>query len=228
VTAVEILGLCPILTVAGDEALRAMSCMAHNRVYEVDEPVVLAGDAGNAVFFLGSGRVKVHRTSENGEETILGFLSPGDLFGELSILDDEPRSADVTAVTRAEVAVLSRDDFWACLDRYPALSRQVLAVQCARLRASDHHLLSVASQDISSRVAARLLDLARRHPSDTPEGPSIAIRLTQGDLAEMVGATRESVNRALGAFKSKGWVRWDRGTVTLLKPEDLRRRAGRV
>lgn len=207
------------------QEIKEIAKRARRRVFSQGDPVFFSGDPGHCVYFIGSGKVKIHTTREDGEETVIGILSDGEFFGELSVLDGQPRSADVTCLEPTEIAVLDREEFLSILDRYPSLSRKVLIAQAARLRATDRMLDYIASLDVYGRVAAQLMELAQRYGRQTPNGIELDLRITQQDLAGMVGASRESVNKVLNHYRNRGIVSFERGRITILKPTELKRRA---
>jgi len=207
------------------EELEFVAGRCRRRAYQPGDTVFFAGDPGHQVFFIGSGKVKIHLLRDDGEETVYTIVSAGDFFGEMAIIDGKPRSADATCTEKSELAFLMRDDFFECMERFPKLSRRVLQVQSQRLRDTDRQLEMMTSLDVYGRVAAQLLELARLHGAETGKGTDIQLNLTQQDLAAMVGASRESVNKVLNAFKSRGFIQMSRGHMTLLNLEELRKRS---
>lgn len=164
---------------------------------------------GDALYILISGKVKVSYLEDEGE-TIIAVLRAGDLFGELSILDGEGRSADVVALEPTEALVLAANDFMMCLNAVPAIAITLLKELAGRLRRSTSWIHALSSQDVYGRIAQQLLFLADTHGVEAPGGGRrIALRLTQNDLAGIVGASRESVNKAMGYFKQKGYIAVD-------------------
>jgi CRP-like cAMP-binding protein len=206
------------------EELVQVASKCRRRVFQPGDTVFFAGDPGHQIYFISSGKIKIHLLRDDGEETVYSIFSEGDFFGEMSLIDGQPRSADATCIDQTELAFLTRDDFFACMDRFPKLARRVLEVQSARLRSTDRQLEMIASLDVYGRVAAQLLELARQHGVETDRGPEIRLGLTQQNIAAMVGASRESVNKVLNSFKNDGMIDMDRGRITLLKTEELRKR----
>jgi CRP/FNR family cyclic AMP-dependent transcriptional regulator len=206
------------------EEIQFIASRCRRRAYQPGDTVFFAGDPGHQVFFIGSGKIKIHLTRDDGEETVYTIVSAGDFFGEMALIDGQPRSADATCTEKSELAFLMRDEFFECIERFPPLSRKVLQVQSQRLRDTDRQLEMMTSLDVYGRVAAQLLELARLHGSETGKGTSIDLLLTQQDLAAMIGASRESVNKVLNSFKSRGFLQMTRGHITLLNLEELRKR----
>ena len=224
-TVSEILASVPLFTSLGPEELASLAGLCRRRTYQAGDTVFFAGDPGHLVYFIGAGKVKIHVIRDDGEETVYSIVSGGEFFGEMSLIDGQPRSADATCIEPTELASLPGDEFLRCMERFPDLSRRVMAVQSARLRSTDRQLEVLASLDVYGRVAAQLLELARQHGSPAEGGTEIRLGLTQQNLADMIGASRESVNKALNRFKSRGFIAMDRGRITLLDEEELRKRA---
>jgi CRP/FNR family transcriptional regulator/CRP/FNR family cyclic AMP-dependent transcriptional regulator len=196
------------------------------RVFREEETIFHRDDVGNALYVIRSGRVKIRLTAEDGRETVLAILSSGDCFGELAVLDGEPRSADAVAMERTETLVLTRDDFLAALEHSATLAKRVIVLLSQKLRQTNEQLADLVFYDVHGRVAKRLLELAAAHGVRRPEGVQIAIPLTQQELAQLVGATRESVNRVLRYYAGRGYIAVANQRITILKPEGLRRQLG--
>jgi CRP-like cAMP-binding protein len=153
---------------------------------------------------------------------VLNLLGPGDFFGELALLDGEPRSADAVAQEPCQLLLLQRDDFMHFLEARPHVAIKLLATVSRRLRHTTQQAEDIIFFDLPARLARVLLELAE---ADSAEGEwVIASRPTQAELAEMVGATRESVNKWLGAYEEQGLIRRERNQLIILQPEALRKR----
>jgi CRP/FNR family transcriptional regulator/CRP/FNR family cyclic AMP-dependent transcriptional regulator len=198
---------------------------ARRRVFRRGETVFRHGDVGNALYFLERGRVKVVVTSEQGEEVLLAVLGPGEVFGELSVFDGQPRSATIAALEDTATLMLERGAFQEFVRREPDVALHLLAVLSQRLRTGDTMIEDCAFLDVPGRLAKKLLDLAEQHGQRTPDGVEIQLRLTQRELAGMVAASRESVNKHLAYFRQKGLVKLQHGYLVVRKPDDLARRA---
>ena len=187
--------------------------------------IVHRGAPGDALFILVSGRVKVAYLDDE-DETIIAVMRTGDFFGELSVLDGEKRSADVVALEATEVLVLAAADFHECIQAYPAIALSLLQQLAARVRRDTRWIRSLSSQDVYGRIAQQLLYLAETHGADQDGGRRILLRLTQNDLAGIVGASRESVNKAIGYFKQKGYITVDSSYhITIFNADALRKRS---
>jgi CRP/FNR family transcriptional regulator, cyclic AMP receptor protein len=207
-----------------DDRLQELGQMVRRRTYHRGETIFHKGDPGNGLYLITNGQVKVLLPSETGEEAVLAVLEPGDFFGELALFDGLPRSATVVAVTNAEMLILHRDDFLSFVARNPEVTVALFAVLSRRLRATDELIEDAIFLDVPGRLAKRLLDLADRHGRKTDLGVEIDLKLTQQDLAAMVGATRESVNKHLGWMRDHRLIQLDRQRIVLLRPEELRKR----
>jgi CRP/FNR family cyclic AMP-dependent transcriptional regulator len=169
--------------------------------------------------------VKISRSSADGRENILALLGPSELFGELSLFDPGPRTATATALTEATMASLDQDELREWLRARPEVAEQLLGALARRLRRTNEAMADLVFSDVPGRVAKALLDLASRFGQPTPDGVRVQHDLTQEELAQLVGASRETVNKALADFASRGWLRLDARAVFLLDSERLSHRA---
>jgi CRP/FNR family transcriptional regulator len=185
------------------------------------------GDAGTALYVVLTGKVKITRTAADGRETVLAVLGPSEVFGELSLFDGRPRTATAVAMERGEVAVLGADELDDWLAGRPGVARALLRVLAERLRQTNDAMSDLVFVDVPGRVAKALLSLAERFGELPVEGGGSRVThgLTQEELAQLVGASRETVNKALADFASRGWLRLDGKAVVLLDRERLARRA---
>jgi CRP/FNR family transcriptional regulator, cyclic AMP receptor protein len=194
------------------------------RAYRAGQTIFMQGDPGHGLYLIDQGRVKIMVTSPAGKGLLINTLGPGDFFGELALLDGEPRSADAVARDACRLLLLRRADFLAFVESRPAVAIQLLAVVSRRLRHTTQQMQDVAFSDVPTRLARVLLALAAAHGQPAGEGVSINRRITQSELAEMIGATRESANKWLKAYERQGLLQRQRGFITLLAPEALRQR----
>jgi CRP-like cAMP-binding protein len=169
--------------------------------------IVSQEDRGDALFVLVSGKVKVVLYGNSGREIILSiFKTPGDFFGEMSLLDNEPRSATVIADGRSRLLVLSRSDFQAHIESHPRTALRVLQEVSRRLRRADAVIGNLALLDVYGRLAGKLREMAATDGEETDEGVLVRQRPTQADIAAMIGTSRETVSRALSEFSRRGWL----------------------
>ena len=183
------------------------------------------GDPGDRLYVIVDGKVKLGRASGDGRENLLAILGPGEMFGELSLFDPGPRNATATAVADTTLIGLGSDELGSWLDGRPDVSRQLLSALARRLRRTNEALADLVFSDVPGRVAKALLDLSERFGRPTDDGLRVAHDLTQEELAQLVGASRETVNKALADFASRGWLRLEARAVVLLDIERMRRRA---
>lgn len=162
------------------------------------------GDAGDVMFAIASGMVRISAASEDGKEVVLGILGEGDLFGEISLLDGKARAADAIAMTDCNVLVLKRQDFLDHVAANPDFALGLMQSLARRLRTTDSQIEDAAFLSLPGRVAKRLLHLARDYGSATAAGIRIQIKLSQQELANLVGVSRESVNRILVGWMTDG------------------------
>jgi CRP/FNR family cyclic AMP-dependent transcriptional regulator len=214
----------PLFAELPPERIQELAQMVRRRTYHRGETIFHKGDPGSGLYILTGGQVKIVLPSETGEEALLAVLEAGDFFGELALFDGLPRSATVVAVQNAEVLVLHRDDFLGFVARNPEVAIALFGVLSRRLRAADELIQDAVFLDVPGRLAKRLLELAERYGRQTPQGVAIELKLTQQDLAAMIGATRESVNKHLGWMRDRRLIALDRQRITVLRPDELRRR----
>lgn len=218
----------PLFGTLGQEDLAALVAGSRTQRYRRGEVIFRQGDPGDALHILLSGRVKISSPSDTGVEAILTTLRPGEWFGALALLDGAPRSASATAVDAAETLVLPRDRFRQLVDEVPSIRDQVLAALAHELRRLTRHVEELHFLDIAGRLAARLAYLAEEQGAQADGGElRLDGPLTQGELAAMVGSTRQSVNRLLGNLVADGLIRVERDAIVILDLDGLRRAARR-
>lgn len=202
--------------------LRKLMEAMRRRTYRRGEVVFHQGDPGDTLHVIAAGRVKVVVIAESGEEIVLFILGPGELFGEIALLDGGPRTASVVAVEPLETATLKRQDFLDLLRRSTVALECVLVALAASLRRTTDELSDFVGLDLYGRLAKRLLGLADSHGRRVDDAIEIELPLTQEELAGMVGATRASVNKLLGIYEDRGAIARRGRHIVVLKPELLR------
>ncbi|HKV31494.1 MAG TPA: Crp/Fnr family transcriptional regulator [Candidatus Dormibacteraeota bacterium] len=206
--------------------LEALAPAATSRTFRKGSYIFREGDVGNALYVIRRGQVKISRMGRGGEEAVYAILVPGDSFGEIALLSgDAARTADAEAMELTECISVGKDPLLAFLDQYPALSRHLMQALARYVQQVDESLAEIAFLDISGRVARKLLDLGQSHGRKTPDGIRIDLRLSQRTLAAMVSASRENVNRALQRFVAHGDIQLDGGLITIVRPDELHKRA---
>lgn len=206
------------------EELAAVAQSITRRNYRSGQTIFFKGDAGDRMYVIEEGHVKIALASPEGKEIILAVLGGGDFFGELALIEDEPRSADAVAKEDCRLLILDREVFRRFVEAHPQAGLGLMAVLSRRLRQANELLEEAGFLDVPARLARVLLRLAETRGRAAADGTLIPGRLTQTELAGMVGATRESVNKALGLFARLGWLRHESGQLTVVNPDELRKR----
>ena len=183
------------------------------------------GQLGDRLYIILSGKVKIGRRAPDGRENLLAVMGPSDMFGELSIFDPGPRTSSVTAVTDVRAVSLDRPALREWIAKRPEIAEQLLRVLARRLRRTNNMLADLIFTDVPGRVAKELLRLAKRFGSQDGGLLRVTHDLTQEEIAQLVGASRETVNKALADFAHRGWLRLEGKSVLILEPERLARRA---
>ncbi len=183
------------------------------------------GEPGDRLYIIVSGKVKLARHAPDGRENLLSVMGPSDMFGELSIFDPGPRTSSAVCVTEVTAATMDSTMLKAWIDNHPEISQQLLRVLARRLRRTNASLADLIFTDVPGRVAKTLLQLANRF--GTQEGGALRVNhdLTQEEIAQLVGASRETVNKALATFAHRGWIRLEGKSVLIVDTEHLARRA---
>jgi CRP/FNR family cyclic AMP-dependent transcriptional regulator len=224
-SATELLGELPIFAGLSDAERNRLEGLLLARHYAHGEGILLEGDGGTALCLIAEGQIRIQLTGADGRAVVIAVHRPGEILGELALVDGEPGSADAIAEDPARVFWLRREDFVTFLDGHPRAALTMLASLSRRLRHTTRVVQAATSRDVPSRLAAVLLDLAARRGQAVPEGIRIDALLTQSELAAMVGATRETVNRGLRCFERRGLIGWDANRLVIARPDQLRARA---
>ena len=201
--------------------LERMAALATQRGYRRGEIVFSAGDAGDFLFGVVSGRIRISTANAEGREVFLNIMVPGDTFGEIALLDGGTRTATATAIEAAELVSIRREPVFDLLEREPKAALELLRQCGARLRWTSGLLEDAAFLDAPARLAKRLLSLGELHGEDSAGGR--VVRISQEELASFLGVSRQAVNEQLQGWKAKGWVTLGHGTVTVRDAAALRR-----
>ncbi len=221
----EMLREAPLFSGLDDEAAEALSASMTETKVRRGDVLFHEGDEGDRLYVVTDGKVKLGRTSADGRENLLAILGPGQMFGELSLFDPGPRSATVTAVTDCTMQSLSHDELGRWLNGRPEVARGLLLQLAGRLRKANDVAADLVFSDVPGRVAKALLDLSSRFGRVADDGVHVHHDLTQEELAQLVGASRETVNKALADFAHRGWIRLEGKSVLISDSERLARRA---
>lgn len=204
-----------------DEEVSSLSASAKERRHPSGSPLFFEGDASDEALVVVHGHVKVTGVAEDGREVLLAVRGPGDILGEMSLLDGKPRSATARAVDDVRAVHLSRTEFEGFLERHPRLAVTLLQTLAGRLRDADVKRLEYAGLTTEQRLARRILELADSYGLDTPDGTLIDVPLSQEEIAGWVGATRESVARALRTLRDSGCVLTRRRRLVIVDRDTL-------
>jgi CRP/FNR family cyclic AMP-dependent transcriptional regulator len=212
---------------APDE-LHRIKGLLRRRKLAAGTTLMMAGQPGASVYFILTGTLKVHAEQVDGTDVIISILGPGEIVGELAALDDAGRSASVVSLEESLVAWMERESFMRCLLEMPPMAINLARVLSARLRMANAQIEALSALDAESRVAGQLLAFCDRYGQKQPNGDLyIPIRLTQGDIASMVGASREHVNKILVSYKERSYLSVHPGYhLTIHNPQALTRRRG--
>jgi len=221
----DVLRETPLFSSLDDEATGSLRASMTDTELERGEVLFNEGDSGDRLYVVLEGKIKLGRTSGDGRENLLAVLGPGQMFGELSLFDPGPRSATATAVTDSRLASLGHAELQPWLVSRPDVARGLLFQLAHRLRRTNEVVADLVFSDVPGRVAKALLDLSTRFGRQADDGIHVHHDLTQEELAQLVGASRETVNKALADFANRGWLRLEPRSVVLVEPDRLRRRS---
>ncbi len=183
------------------------------------------GERGERLYIITDGKMKLGHTSSDGRESLLAVLGPGELLGELSLFDPGPRTATATALTETSLMGLGHNALRPWLTGRPEVAEALLQALALRLRRTNEQMADLVFSDVPGRVAKTLLELGEKFGRPLPDGIHVTHDMTQEELAQLVGASRETVNKALADFAARGWIRLESRLVILIDPERLDRRS---
>jgi CRP-like cAMP-binding protein len=225
---VELLEQAPLFSVLHPNDLHTLATRFHPVRYGKGEVIFREGEPAERMFLIDTGRVKLSTASPSGQELLIGVLGRGQIFGELEVIDRGSRAMDARTMEDCRVYALDSDQFWTIIENRPALARRLLELMARRLRRADQTSQDLVFFDAPTRLARRLLQLAEEHGQSMgfgEESVKVVVRVTQEELAQMIGVTRESANRLVASFTERGWIDWNDGYPIVLQPEALIRRA---
>jgi CRP-like cAMP-binding protein len=209
----------PIFCDLDSEALDQLCRYAKHATLKRGAAIYAKGDPGNSLVVVISGTVKISVSSADGRSAILNLIGPGEIVGEVAVLDGQARTADCTANTNCEILIIDRREFLPFVRSQPALAMKFIELLCTRVRRTSDQVEQVILQNLPGRLASALIRLTEKHKTE-PKGRTIAI--TQQEISEMVGMTRESINKQLRAWATREWVRLEHGAIVVLNVEMLR------
>jgi CRP/FNR family transcriptional regulator, cyclic AMP receptor protein len=209
----RLLGECILFRELGADERQALFARVHMRFYSAGETVFHMGSAGDSLMAVLSGSIRISVPSPEGKEIVLAILQPGEVFGEIALLDGKERTADAKAITECHLATLERREVLAFLDRQPSIWPKLVSVLCSRLRNTDQHIAELALLQLPTRLAKALLRFASLEDEPSTGRARLRVQLSQRELGNICGASRESVNKCLGAWQRRGIVQIDEGVV---------------
>ena len=216
----DFLATVPLFSGLDRTELQRFAELTREKFYPKGSVILFENDPGDSLFVVRQGRVKVVLIGEDGREVILGVLGVSEQFGELALIDDRPRSAHVIAMEDSHLLVLRREDFRRRVESSPAVAWSLLTELSRRLRRADEKIGGLVLLDVPGRIARLLLDLSEESGSNTIEKA-----LTHQTIAQMIGASRETVSRAMKEFQDANWVTVERRRITLADRAALEQRA---
>lgn len=219
---VELLRRSSLFAELAENELEALARAAELREFARDQVIFAMFEPADGLYVVASGRVKVCISSAEGKELIIATLGPGQVFGEMALLDDEPRSASVVAQLATNAYRIRRQEFSRLLDAHPSIGRKLLRELSLRLRRANAQVESLVTLDVVGRLARYLIDLARQHGQILGNGWVAVRRPTHQDIANSIGTTRETVTRLMADLEQRGLV-VNEGKMSYLKEEVLRR-----
>jgi CRP/FNR family transcriptional regulator/CRP/FNR family cyclic AMP-dependent transcriptional regulator len=222
----ELLQRVPLLAALSNADREALAAALGRRRYRRGDIIFQKDEPGQSMFILERGSVRIYVPSAQGNDLILAVLGTGDFFGDLALLDGRPRSASAASIGDTILLSLERADFIALITSRPAAAMAVLEAVSLRLRDTDEMASDLAFLDVGGRLAKKLLELSATHGVQRPAGGTLVdLPITQEELANMIGVTRESVNRNLSNFRRMGLIQNQGRKLIIKDPERLRRRA---
>lgn len=213
--AVRLLSDCFLFRELDAEERNLLFARVRMRNYAAGETIFLMGSAGDSMMAVLNGSVRISVPSPDGKEIVLAILQPKEVFGEIALLDGKERTADARAMSACTLAILERRDVLAFLDRHPRVWSKLVAVLCSRLRNTDQHIAELALLELPARLAKALLRFGSSETRPNETQAPLRVQLSQRELGNICGATRESVNKCLRGWQRRGIVRIEESLVTI-------------
>lgn len=212
----------PIFTELAEEQQKRLAQVIIERQYRKSQIVFGEGDPGEALFFLKSGKIKLTKTTEDGREQILAFRSPGEVFAEVVLFDGGNYPATAEVIEDAQIGIIRNKDIERIMLENVDIAISLIRIMSKRLRQAQTSLKDIALKDVYGRLASILLKLAAEYGEERNGSIKINLSLTHQDLANMIGTSRESVNRVISEWRKEGVIDAQRGEITLIKPQKLK------
>lgn len=221
----DVLSRAPMFAALDPEAAAALRASMDTVNMNKGQVLFNEGERGERLYIITDGKMKLGHTSSDGRESLLAVLGPGELLGELSLFDPGPRTATATALTETTLMGLGHSALRPWLTGRPEVAEALLRALAQRLRRTNDQMADLVFSDVPGRVAKTLLELGEKFGRPLPDGIHVTHDMTQEELAQLVGASRETVNKALADFAARGWIRLESRSVILIDPERLDRRS---
>lgn len=221
----DVLSRAPMFAALDPEAAAALRSSMDTVNLNKGQVLFNEGERGERLYIITDGKMKLGHTSSDGRESLLAVLGPGELLGELSLFDPGPRTATATALTETSLMGLGHNALRPWLTGRPEVAEALLQALALRLRRTNEQMADLVFSDVPGRVAKTLLELGEKFGRPLPDGIHVTHEMTQEELAQLVGASRETVNKALADFAARGWIRLESRSVILIDPERLDRRS---
>jgi CRP/FNR family cyclic AMP-dependent transcriptional regulator len=218
----EVLARAGLLQGVEPSAVSALTKQLHRVDFPRGHTLYVEGQPGDRLYIIASGKVKIARRSSDGRENLLTIMGPSDIFGELSILDPGPRTSNATTITDLCAVSIDREALRAWMVERPEITQRLLRVLARRLRRTNESVSDLIFTDVPGRVAKQLLLLAQRFGTQEDGALRVTHDLTQEEIAQLVGASRETVNKALADFANRGWITLEGKSVLISNSERLR------
>jgi len=215
----------PLFAALDAEGAAALRASLVSRDVSKGDVLFQEGQIGDHMYVIVEGKVKLGQTSTDGRESLLGVLGPGEMFGELSLFDPGMRTSTATALTDTTVLLMGHDQLKPWLSGRPEVAAALLQALARRIRRTNDAMADLVFSDVPGRVAKALMDLGEKFGEVTPDGLMVTHDMTQEELAQLVGASRETVNKALADFAQRGWIRLESRQVLIIDVERLGKRA---
>jgi len=207
----------PLFGKLGPHVIERLTSYAHSKFVGAGATIFQKGDPGDSLFAVCSGTIRISNRSADGKDAVLNLINAGGIFGEIALLDGQERTADAQAVTDCELMVINRRDFVPMIASEPDLAMKLIEVLCARLRRTSEQVEDMIFLDLPARLAKTLLWLAANSKFQI----SRKVVITQREVGQIIGMTRESTNKQLRAWEERNWIRLERGSIVVVDPDAL-------
>ncbi len=203
------------------EIIDGLTNLAVTRKLGNGEALFFKGDEGDALYGVLDGRVRISTTAPNGKEVVLSMMERGDVFGEIALLDGLARTADAVGAASTQLIMIKRRDFLPYIPQQPKLAIHLLTIVCRRLRDASERIEDIAFLDLSARLAKTLLQMAQHQAGEDGDVSSVEIVISQSEMANFLGTSRESVNKHLQVWRKNDWIELGRSRVRVLDADAL-------